>query len=159
MPVFWSVNKQIRTDTVFHIIICAKHGTSTCAAAPRAAKIWPRRAIFWPVPVTRYQRAPRRFCRSGVRGPRPSNHCTATSGNGSAAPRQRPGNGSAAPRYSPRYSPRYAPRYSPRYAPRLFAPGDRSGMPRLFAPVARPGCSTRVIDPGDRSGMRPGCSP
>ena len=85
MPVFWSVNKQIRTDTVFHIIICAKHGTSTRAATPRAAKIWPRRAIFWPVPVTRYQRAPRRFCRSGVRGPRPSNHCTATSGKGSAA--------------------------------------------------------------------------
>ena len=70
MPLFWSVNKLIRTDTVFHIIICEKHGTSTRATAPWAAKIWPRRAIFGPVPVTRYPRAPRRFCRSGVRGSR-----------------------------------------------------------------------------------------
>ena len=78
MPVFWSVNKLIRTDTVFHIIICAKHGTSTRATAPWAAKIWPRRAIFGPVPVTRYRRAPCRFCRSGVRGPRFAGHCPAS---------------------------------------------------------------------------------
>ena len=70
MPVFWSVNKQIQTDTVFDVIICEKHGTSTRATAPRAAKIWPRRAIFGPVPVTRYPRAPCRFCRSPVRGSR-----------------------------------------------------------------------------------------
>ncbi len=81
MPVFWSVNKQIRTDTVFHVIICAKHGTSTRAAAPRAAKIWPPPEIFWPEKMTRWPRAPCRFCRSPVAGSRPSNHCPATSGN------------------------------------------------------------------------------
>ena len=61
MPLFWSVNKQIRTDTVFHVIICEKHGTSTRATAPRAAKIGPRREIFSPKKMTRCPRAPPRF--------------------------------------------------------------------------------------------------
>ena len=100
MPVFWSVNKQIQTDTVFHVIICEKHGTSTRAATPWAAKIWPRRAIFGPVPVTRYRRAPGRFCRSPVAGSRFAVLASTSGGKiGSAAPRlfapatvrQRPG--------------------------------------------------------------------
>ena len=125
MPVFWSVNKQIQTDTVFHVIICEKHGTSTRAATPWAAKIWPRRAIFGPVPVTRYRRAPGRFCRSPVAGSRFAVLASTSGGKiGSAAPRlfapatvrQRPG---CSPRQRFGSAPVVRPGCSPRYAPRL----------------------------------------